>query len=222
MSPTSRRWTPSGGSVVLARTTASNGPTSAGLGRGRAGSRTRLRGNRVGPVAMPAWAHASWASRAAAPTATAALYSASAAVIADFNQDGGRMARRARPAKASAAAFPLQSADDSSGGSGLGRCAGTQRAVSSPQTAGRQSRAQRSAWRHSGGRGHPRSFSRPWATYCESVTIRIGPRALATTATAANNSARCTVCTPGTGPDALWAPSSHTAAHAALANPNDA
>ena len=160
---TRRSWTPGGGSAPGIGGAEATSPLAdpAPGGRGLPAKRTRCRGKRVGPSAIPAWAQASWASRAAAPTWTAATYMASAASAAALVAGGASAARSAIPARRSASAFPRQSATDRRGGSGRSRCAGTQRAESTPAREASQSLSHKSACFHSGGRGLPRSRITP-------------------------------------------------------------
>ena len=175
-----RRCTPGGGSPSgLAGGGGAAGAAAAGIatvGRAcRAWKRTRVRGNRVGPVAMPAWVQANCASSAAAPTATAAWYSRSAAAAAATSGAGGWQAAKASPANLSASALPTQSTSERRGGSGSGRCAGTHLAVTSLPAPRRSRAAQRSPCSASGGPGRSHNAATPWETCRESVTMTSGP-----------------------------------------------
>ena len=89
---------------------------------------------------------------------------------------GTRRAAAAAEASSSARRLPCQSWALTAGGSGAGRCAGTQRAKTSRPPPASQRACHRSPWRASGWPARPWSRANPVATYWLSVTMSKGPR----------------------------------------------
>ena len=91
VSTTSSACTPGGATLPPGLSPSSRGPPDGiqCFRLGRVTNRTLLRGKRAGPPAAPWCAHASCASRAAAPPATAAVYHASASSIPARTVGGG-------------------------------------------------------------------------------------------------------------------------------------